>query len=70
VKTKSVDNIQLYMAMDITIHPSSYKLYLEAIKDITFRHKLCLLPQATFELFEIKIEQYEQRQKLKKSRVG
>jgi len=70
VKTKSVDDIQLYMAMNITIHPSSYKLFLEALKDVTFKHKLCLIPQTTFELFEIKIEQYEQYNKLKKLRTG
>ena len=56
--------------MNITIHPSSYKLFLEALKDVTFKHKLCLIPQTTFELFEIKIEQYEQYNKLKKLRTG
>lgn len=52
-----IDHIQQCLSYKITLFPGLYRQYLEQLELLSQQHRVCLLPSAVFELYDIRIRE-------------
>ena len=54
-KDVSVDDVQNYLIKGAGVHPLLYTTFLEALLELEYKRKLCLVPQTRLELYSNRV---------------
>ena len=54
-KNVSVDDVQSYLIKGAGVHPLLYSTFLEALLELEYERKLCLVPQTRLELYSKRV---------------